>query len=91
MYNIAQGNTPQLPAKDQLSQPGIEFLQRCFHRDPKKRATAVELLQTRWILDIREQLALGQGGDETATPGSDGGSSGGGGSGAATRQNSSSG
>jgi mitogen-activated protein kinase kinase kinase len=91
MYNIAQGNTPQLPAKDQLSEPGINFLQRCFHRDPKKRATAVELLQTRWILNIREQLALGQGGDETATPGSDGGGSGGGGSAAGSRQNSSTG
>ena len=89
MYNIAQGNTPQLPTKDQLSDAGMDLLKKCFHRDPRKRATAAELLQTRWILEIREQVALG-GGGEMATPSSDGGgsSSGGSGSAPATRQNS---
>lgn len=56
MYNIAQGNPPQLPGPDQLSQQGIDFLKRCFIRDPKKRASAVELLQHEWIMCIRNQV-----------------------------------
>ncbi|KAI1265749.1 MAP kinase [Xylariaceae sp. FL1019] len=56
MYNIAQGNPPQLPGPDQLSPSGIDFLQRCFHRDPRKRASAVELLQHEWIMCIRNQV-----------------------------------
>jgi len=69
MYNIAQGNPPQLPAQDQLSTQGIDFLKRCFVRDPKKRATAAELLQHEWIVNIRSQLDM-----EPQTP-SDSGSS----------------
>ncbi|KAK4143236.1 uncharacterized protein C8A04DRAFT_37598 [Dichotomopilus funicola] len=65
MYNIAQGNPPQLPSADQLSPQGIDFLGRCFARDSKKRATAVELLQHEWIMTIRNQVV------EPATPGSD--------------------
>jgi mitogen-activated protein kinase kinase kinase len=71
MYNIAQGNTPQLPSKDQLSGPGIEFLDKCFDRDPVKRASAAELLQDPWIMTLRSQLSL-----EPSTPSSDGGGSG---------------
>jgi mitogen-activated protein kinase kinase kinase len=56
MYNIAQGNPPQLPSPDQLSPSGIDFLKRCFMRDPKKRASAVELLQHEWIMVIRNQV-----------------------------------
>ncbi|GAP82984.1 putative STE STE11 SSK protein kinase [Rosellinia necatrix] len=56
MYNIAQGNPPQLPGPDQLSPQGIDFLKRCFIRDPKKRASAVELLQHEWIMCIRNQV-----------------------------------
>ncbi|KAI8629175.1 MAP kinase [Xylariaceae sp. FL1651] len=56
MYNIAQGNPPQLPSPDQLSPQGIDFLQRCFVRDPRKRASAVELLQHEWIMAIRNQV-----------------------------------
>jgi mitogen-activated protein kinase kinase kinase len=56
MYNIAQGNPPQLPASDQLSPQGIDFLKRCFARDPKKRASAVELLEHEWIMVIRKQV-----------------------------------
>ncbi|KAI0868907.1 MAP kinase [Hypoxylon argillaceum] len=56
MYNIAQGNPPQLPGPDQLTPQGIDFLKRCFIRDPKKRATAVELLQHEWIMCIRNQV-----------------------------------
>ncbi|CAJ2513272.1 Uu.00g013910.m01.CDS01 [Anthostomella pinea] len=56
MYNIAQGNPPQLPGTDQLSPQGIDFLERCFIRDPRKRASAVELLQHEWIMAIRSQV-----------------------------------
>lgn len=56
MYNIAQGNPPQLPTTDQLSPAGIDFLKRCFTRDPGKRASAVELLQHEWIMTIRSQV-----------------------------------
>merc|ERR1712000_236523 len=68
MYNIAQGNPPQLPAQDHLSASGIDFLRRCFIRDPKHRSSAVELLQHDWIMTIRSQVV------EPATP-SDGSSS----------------
>ena len=56
MYNIAQGNPPQLPTPDQLSPEGIDFLKRCFHRDSRKRANAVELLQHEWIMTIRNRV-----------------------------------
>lgn len=56
MYNIAQGNPPQLPSSDQLSPQGIDFLQRCFARNPGERASAVELLQHEWIMAIRNQV-----------------------------------
>lgn len=58
MYNIAQGNVPQLPTKEQLSEQGIDFLRRCFERDASKRATAAELLQCEWIMGLRNQLSL---------------------------------
>jgi mitogen-activated protein kinase kinase kinase len=68
MYNIAQGNPPQLPSTDQLSPQGIDFLQKCFVRDPKQRATAAELLQHEWIMIIKSQVHI-----EPTTP-SDSGS-----------------
>ncbi|KAB2577525.1 MAP kinase kinase kinase wis4 [Lasiodiplodia hormozganensis] len=58
MYNIAQGNPPQLPTRDQLSDQGIDFLRACFERDPGRRATAAELLQHPWIMILRSQLSL---------------------------------
>jgi len=58
MYNIAQGNPPQLPTKEQLSEQGIDFLNRCFERDPSTRASAVELLQHDWMMSLRAQLSL---------------------------------
>jgi len=58
MYNIAQGNTPQMPTRDQLSELGLDFLRRCFERDPAKRVSAAELLQHEWILNIRSQMDL---------------------------------
>ncbi|KAF2794888.1 MAP kinase [Melanomma pulvis-pyrius CBS 109.77] len=81
MYNIAQGNPPQLPTKEQLSEQGIDFLNKCFERDPSKRASAVELLQHDWIMTLRAQLSL-----EPQTP-SD--TSSGPGSATSSRQNSS--
>lgn len=65
MYNIAQGNPPQFPTRDQLSDAGLDFLKRCFERDPTKRATAAELLQHEWIMKIRNALNI-----EPGTPGS---------------------
>lgn len=58
MYNIAQGNPPQLPTRDQLSDAGLDFLHKCFERDPARRASAAELLQHEWIMTLRNQLSL---------------------------------
>ena len=75
MYNIAQGNLPNMPSEDQLSEQGIDFLKRCFEKDPAKRASAAELLQHEWILSIRSQLSLEP--STPQTPASDSGSAGG--------------
>jgi mitogen-activated protein kinase kinase kinase len=69
MYNIAQGNPPNLPTMEQLSPQGIDFLSKCFIRDPRKRASAAELLQHEWIMAIRNQVSI-----EPSTP-SDSGAS----------------
>jgi mitogen-activated protein kinase kinase kinase len=66
MYNIAQGNPPHMPSPDQLSECGIDFLKRCFERDPSKRSTAAELLQHQWILEIRRMVV-----EDPDTPRSD--------------------
>ncbi|KAK0949847.1 Suppressor of Sensor Kinase (SLN1), partial [Friedmanniomyces endolithicus] len=63
MYNIAQGNAPAMPSREQMSEAGLEFLRRCFDRDPVRRASAAELLQGEWILGIRQQLDI-----QPATP-----------------------
>ncbi|RPB22578.1 hypothetical protein L211DRAFT_330936 [Terfezia boudieri ATCC MYA-4762] len=49
MWNIASGHSPQLPTSDQLSPQGIDFLEKCFTRDPKLRPSAAELLQHEWV------------------------------------------
>jgi len=74
MYNIAQGQSPQMPSPDQLSETGLDFLKRCFDRDPVKRASAAELLQHEWILSIRSQLDLDP--STPQTPASESGGSG---------------
>lgn len=81
MYNIAQGNPPQLPSDDQMSEGGMDFLKRCFERDPARRSTAAELLQHPWILEIRKMVVPQEagGGSDTSGPNSAG----------PTRQNSS--
>jgi mitogen-activated protein kinase kinase kinase len=66
MYHIAKGDPPQLPSADQLSDPGIDFLTKCFERDPARRISAVELLQHEWIMTLRAQLSL-----EPQTPSSE--------------------
>jgi len=83
MYNIAQGNPPQLPMRDQLSGSGIDFLKKCFERDPTRRSTAAELLQHDWIMTIRNQVVIG---DPQTPSDASGGVSGG--SSASSRQNS---
>ena len=65
MYNIAQGNPPQMPSEEQLSPSGLDFLRRCFERDPSRRSSAAELLQHQWILDIRRMVV-----EEPETPSS---------------------
>lgn len=56
MYNIGQGNAPALPGTEFLSLEGIDFLKKCFIRDPNKRWSAVQLLQHEWIMAIRSQV-----------------------------------
>ncbi|KAI8047361.1 uncharacterized protein B0P05DRAFT_566249 [Gilbertella persicaria] len=48
MYHVVTGHPP-LPDASQLSSPGIDFLKKCFVRDPNKRPTAEELLNHPWI------------------------------------------
>lgn len=88
MYNIAQGNPPQLPTREQMSEEGLAFLRRCFERDPRRRASAAELLQCGWIREIRQQVVVGGAGAEVQTPSSEAGSAGWSSSGS-SRQNSS--
>nr|POE47732.1 map kinase kinase kinase wis4 [Quercus suber] len=71
MYNIAQGHSPQMPTKDQVSETALDFLRRCFERDPARRASAAELLQHEWIMSIKSQLSLEPGTPQT--PSSEGG------------------
>lgn len=88
MYNIAQGNPPQLPSRDQLSAEGIDFLRRCFEKDPRRRASAAELLQCEWIMKIRQQVVVGTGDSPTSAGGFSSHGSESGGSVASSRQNS---
>ncbi|KAK3635924.1 Suppressor of Sensor Kinase (SLN1) [Elasticomyces elasticus] len=84
MYNIAQGHAPAMPSKEQMSEAGLEFLRRCFDRDPVRRASAAELLQCEWILGIRQQLDIQPQTPQTPASESGYGSNSSGGSGSAT-------
>ncbi|KAK9457246.1 hypothetical protein V1511DRAFT_158382 [Dipodascopsis uninucleata] len=53
MYHIAAGHQPTMPTSDQISDLGLQFLLRCFERDPFVRASAVELLDDPWIRAIK--------------------------------------
>lgn len=69
MYHIAAGHKPQLPSPEQLSEAGRKFVARCLEHDPKKRPSAVELLNDPWMISIR-QAAFG-GSESGGTPTSD--------------------
>jgi mitogen-activated protein kinase kinase kinase len=58
LWNIANGNTPQLPNKDQLSEAGIDFLRKCFEVDPLKRPSAAELLRGEWMRQIKSEVSI---------------------------------
>jgi mitogen-activated protein kinase kinase kinase len=91
MYNIAQGQSPQMPTREMLSDTGLDFLRKCFERDPARRASAAELLQHEWILSIRSQLSLEPSTPQTPASESSGfaiGGGGGSGSEHSTRHNS---
>ncbi|KAF2154580.1 MAP kinase [Myriangium duriaei CBS 260.36] len=74
MYNIAQGNPPQPPTPDQLSPQGLDFLDKCFERDPAKRYSAAELLCHEWIIQLKSQLSLEPGTPQTPATESSSGS-----------------
>ena len=61
MYNIAQGNAPEMPTEGELSDEGIDFLSKCFERDPARRSSAAELLQHGWIKEIRNMVVADAG------------------------------
>ncbi|CCG82258.1 MAP kinase kinase kinase wis4 [Taphrina deformans PYCC 5710] len=58
MYHIAGLHAPAFPTYEQLSSSGQEFLERCFDRDPNTRASAVELLNDPWMLDIKQNTGM---------------------------------
>lgn len=53
MYHVVTGHPP-LPDASQLTSPGIDFLKKCFVRDPNKRPTADELLNHPWITNYAD-------------------------------------
>ena len=55
MHIAKEGTRPAAPAK--TSAEGCGFLARCFVRDPRRRATAAELLEDAWLaVDIAVDL-----------------------------------
>ncbi|KAI9264970.1 hypothetical protein BDA99DRAFT_546746 [Phascolomyces articulosus] len=54
MYHVVTGHPP-LPDASQLSHDGIDFLKKCFTRNPIKRPSAQELLKHRWITTFLEE------------------------------------
>ncbi len=58
MYHIAGGHAPNFPTNDQLGPAGQTFLERCFDRDPHTRASAIELLNDPWMIDIKQNNGM---------------------------------
>ncbi|KAI9319195.1 hypothetical protein BX666DRAFT_2025516 [Dichotomocladium elegans] len=55
MYHVVTGHPP-LPDPTQLSSGGIDFLKKCFTRNPMRRPTAHELLSHPWIMRYLDLL-----------------------------------
>ncbi|CAO3646374.1 unnamed protein product [Cunninghamella blakesleeana] len=56
MYHVVTGHPP-LPDPSQLSELGLDFLKKCFTRDPAERPSAVELLEHPWITKYLESYS----------------------------------
>lgn len=52
MYHIAEAEEHP-PFPESISPELVEFLKRCFERDPEKRPSAVELLKHAWMANSR--------------------------------------
>lgn len=48
---------PPLPEKGQLSELGIDFVEKCLDIDPMKRPTAGELMEHEWIVQFSQEIA----------------------------------
>lgn len=48
---------PPLPEKGQLSELGIDFVEKCLDIDPMKRPTASELMEHEWIVQFSQEIA----------------------------------
>lgn len=48
---------PPLPEKGQLSELGIDFVEKCLDIDPLKRPTAAELMEHEWIVQFSQEIA----------------------------------
>ncbi|KAI7872832.1 hypothetical protein BDF14DRAFT_1749213 [Spinellus fusiger] len=55
MYHVVTGHPP-LPDPSQLSALGIDFLKKCFTRNPNKRPSAHELISHPWITDYLNEI-----------------------------------
>ncbi|CAO3622761.1 unnamed protein product [Cunninghamella echinulata] len=56
MYHVVTGHPP-LPDPSQLSELGIDFLKKCFTRDPVERPSAEQLLEHPWITKYLESYS----------------------------------
>ena len=55
MYRVANDN-PLLPESSELSELGIDFLQKCFVRPASSRPSANELLDHLWLSDVKNNM-----------------------------------